>query len=174
MTIFFSFIAHCIEKFTMWIHPQCNFQMTSPYGRHAIHSTVLAMGLTGHPHLCLQSVLNSVYARSRIICITFQQSSDSHEAGVGSILLASLGRNSVTAFQNIVIQVVWKNVRLLHLSLPLYLGFRDCDRHFSARGHFRERILPLAAFKGRCAFMSLQLVIAGQQWWTTRKEKLIL
>ncbi len=41
------------------------------------------------------------------------------KAGVGSLFLVSLGKNSIIIFQYIVIQVVLKNPRLLRLSLAL-------------------------------------------------------
>ncbi len=46
------------------------------------------------------------------------------KAGVGSLFLVSLGKNSIITFQHIVVQVVWKNARLLHLSLALYSGLK--------------------------------------------------
>ncbi len=65
------------------------------------------------------------------------------KAGVGSLLLVLLGKNSIITFQHIEIQVVWKNTRLLHLSLVLY---SDRDRIFRPiMGHFKERVFPLAA-----------------------------
>ncbi len=47
------------------------------------------------------------------------------KAEVGSLFLVSLGKNSIITFQQIVIQMVWKNTRfLLHLFSALYSGFR--------------------------------------------------
>ncbi len=47
-------------------------------------------------------------------------------------------RNPMLTFKHIVIQVVWKNTTLLHISLDLY---SHCDREFSANNsNFREHV----------------------------------
>ncbi len=39
------------------------------------------------------------------------------KAGIGSLFFMSQGKNPLITFQQIVIQVIWKNIRLLLLSL---------------------------------------------------------
>ncbi len=65
------------------------------------------------------------------------------KAEVCSLLLLSSGKNSITTFQHFVIQLVWRDTRLLHLSLALYLALEneDIDRHFlPVTGRFREHV----------------------------------
>ncbi len=50
--------------------------------------------------------------------------SEGFKAEVGSLFFVSSGKNFIITFQHVVIQVVWKNTRLLHLSLALYSDFR--------------------------------------------------
>ncbi len=55
---------------------------------------------------------------------------------MGSLFLVSPGKNSTKTSQHIVIQVIWRNTRLLHLSLATY---SDHDWDFSAsRGLFQR------------------------------------
>ncbi len=46
------------------------------------------------------------------------------KAGVDSLSLVSLSKNSLITFQHILLHLVWKNTRLLHLSLALDSDFR--------------------------------------------------
>ncbi len=62
------------------------------------------------------------------------------KARVGSLSLASSCKNSIITFQHIVIQVVWKNTRLLHLGSVFRLWRYILANH----GHFREHVFLLA------------------------------
>ncbi len=62
------------------------------------------------------------------------------KAQVCSLFLVSYGKKSITNFQHIVIKVVWKNTRLLHLSLALYYF----DRAFLTNyGSFQRAHVPV-------------------------------
>ncbi len=76
----------------------------------------------------------------------------------GSLFLVSLSKNFIITFRHIVFQVVWKNNRLLLLSLAKTSENEDCDRHFLAsHGSFQRTFVPigccwLAAVQRRCMF----------------------
>ena len=44
------------------------------------------------------------------------------------MFLASLGKNSITTFQHIVIQVFWEKTRLLRLLMALFSGFKKSEK----------------------------------------------
>ncbi len=81
------------------------------------------------------------------------------KAEVGSLFLVSLGENPIITFQHIVIQLVRKKTRLLHLSLTLC---SDCDGTFRPiTGHFREYVFPLAAL---CSTSWRQVTLLRADW----------
>ncbi len=62
------------------------------------------------------------------------------KAEVSSLFLVSSGKNSIIIVQHIVIQLVWKNTRLLHLSLALYSVFKVETMTGSFRSFQRARL----------------------------------
>ncbi len=68
----------------------------------------------------------------------------SFKVGVGNLSLVSLRKKPITTFQHFVIQVVWKNIRLVLLSLALY---SDHDRTFSQSQSFQRACVPTGCFK---------------------------
>ncbi len=72
--------------------------------------------------------------------------------------LVSSGKKPIISFQHIVIHVLWKNTRLLHLSLALY---SDLDGIFSQSWVISERTCTYWLFyKGRCTYTCSQPVTA--------------
>ncbi len=62
------------------------------------------------------------------------------KAEVGSLFLMLSGKSSIIIVQHIVIQVVWKNTRLLHLCLALYSVFKMKTMTGSFRSFQRARL----------------------------------
>ncbi len=78
-----------------------------------------------------------------LFCVSRSRLNTGFKVGVGSLSLMSLCFNSIITFQHIVIQLVWKNKILLHLSVALYL---DHHRIFLANhSNLREHLLLFAA-----------------------------
>ncbi len=70
------------------------------------------------------------------------------KAGVCSLSLVSSRWHPIITFQHFVIQLVWKNSRLLLLSSALY---SDRDRHFAANHESLQRALvPVGCFRLCC------------------------
>ncbi len=85
-----------------------------------------------------------------IWCLGMRGSCFNFEARVGCLFLLSLGKNPVITSPHIVIHVVWKSTRLLHLSLTLQvLQKEDRKGHFwPVKGYFRECMFLVAALPG--------------------------
>ncbi len=82
---------------------------------------------------------------------------------LGLAVYLSSGKNSIITFQHILIQLVWKNTRLLHLSLALYSDFRGWRLW---QGLFsRARVFLLAALRR----VSKQQMMSLWAYWLLRQ-----
>ncbi len=83
---------------------------------------------------------------------------DAFKAGVGSIFLVSLGKYSIITFQHTVTQVVYKNIRLLRLSLVLY---SDVIKLRPQRALFSQ---PQVFSQSMCFYWLRYAVLLSDRW----------